>query len=112
MAWLFSYGTLRQPEVQRALFGRLLESHEDILPGYTLASITIADPQVIALSGSAEHPILRISDDPEDVVFGMALNVSEGDLARADVYEDPAYRRVLASLRSGRRAYGYVERAG
>ena len=34
---LFSYGTLRQRDVQRALFGRELEMQPDALTGYRLA---------------------------------------------------------------------------
>jgi hypothetical protein len=34
MALLFSYGTLQQPDVQRATFGRLLRGEPDALVGF------------------------------------------------------------------------------
>jgi hypothetical protein len=37
---LFAYGTLRQPEVQRAVFGRVLDGAEDAVCGYDLGSPT------------------------------------------------------------------------
>ena len=56
---LFSYGTLRQPEVQRATFGREIEGRPDAIIGYDLDYVTITDPNVIATSGSDRHPILE-----------------------------------------------------
>ena len=106
--WLFSYGTLRQPEVQIATFGRRLESFDDALVGYALSTLTITDARVIALSGSSQHPILTYTGDPSEQVLGAALNVTETDLLHADQYEVAAYRRVPTILRSGRHAFVYV----
>jgi hypothetical protein len=61
---LFSYGPLRQREVQLATFGRELGGYVDAVIGYELHHVTITDPQVIATSGSDRHPILRPSDRP------------------------------------------------
>ena len=106
--WLFSYGTLREPHVQLATFGRRLESVDDALVGYALSMLKITDPAVVAISGSAEHPILRATGNPGDSIAGLALRVSEADLEKADRYEVADYRRVPATLRSGRRAFVYV----
>ena len=106
--WLFSYGTLREPHVQLATFGRRLESVDDALVGYALSMLRITDPGVIAISGSSEHPILRATGTPGDEVAGLALKVSEADLEKADRYEVADYRRVPTTLRSGRRAFVYV----
>ena len=38
---LFSYGTLQQPEVQLATFGRELTGHRDAIVGYDLDYVTI-----------------------------------------------------------------------
>ena len=54
---LFSYGTLQQPEVQLATFGRLLDSRPDQLPGYCLAMLAIDDAQVVATSGKVPPTI-------------------------------------------------------
>jgi hypothetical protein len=37
--WLFAYGTLRQREVQLAIFGRRLAGRADVLPGYALSPL-------------------------------------------------------------------------
>ncbi len=58
---LFSYGTLRLESVQLATFGRRLDGAADVLPGFALATVEIDDPQVIATSGQAQHPIIRFT---------------------------------------------------
>ena len=45
---LFSYGTLQNPKVQQANFGRLLDGMADSLVGFVQAEIEITDPEVIA----------------------------------------------------------------
>ncbi|KNB52926.1 gamma-glutamylcyclotransferase family protein [Streptomyces caatingaensis] len=105
---LFSYGTLRQPEVQRSLFGREVAGTPEELPGYRLDTVEITDPHVIALSGSAHHPILRPTGDPADRVAGTALEITEAELAAADDYEVDDYRRTLVPLASGVPAWVYA----
>jgi gamma-glutamylcyclotransferase (GGCT)/AIG2-like uncharacterized protein YtfP len=105
---LFSYGTLRQREVQLATFGRPLDGDLDAIVGYDLDYVTITDPQVIATSGSDRHPILRPSDRPDAHVDGMVFAISAADLAAADEYEVDDYRRISVPLRSGRHAWVYV----
>jgi hypothetical protein len=105
---LFSYGTLRQPEVQRANYGRLLEGEADVLPGYRLEPLAITDPEVVRISGKAIHTIARRSGDPADLVPGMVFALTEAELAATDRYEVDVYGRVEAVLASGRRALVYV----
>lgn len=91
---LFSYGTLRQQEVQLTTFGRELD-------GFELDDVTITDPR-------DRHPILRPSDRSDAEVEGTVVSVTEAELAAADEYEVDDYQRVLAPLRSGGRAWVYV----
>jgi gamma-glutamylcyclotransferase (GGCT)/AIG2-like uncharacterized protein YtfP len=98
---LFSYGTLRQREVQLRTFGRQLDGRPDAIVGYELDYVTITDPHVIATSGSDRHPILRQSE-------GTVFAISETDLAAADEYEVDDYVRVAVPLRSGEQAWVYV----
>ena len=105
--WLFSYGTLRQPEVQTELFGRTLETIDDSLPAFRIERLRITDPDVIALSGSDEHPVLRRGGNG---VSGSALAVTGADLERADRYEVDDYVRIAVTLTSGRDAFVYVHR--
>jgi len=50
---LFSYGTLQDPAVQLANFGRRLGGQPDALPGFRRDLIEIIDPAVLRTSGSA-----------------------------------------------------------
>src|SRR6185437_7554507 len=89
---LFSYGTLREASVQRKLFGRLVAGVPDAVMGYRLAKVT---------SGLAVHLIIDPTGNPEDFVEGQVLSLTPDELRIADAYEDDAYRRVRAPLRSG-----------
>jgi gamma-glutamylcyclotransferase (GGCT)/AIG2-like uncharacterized protein YtfP len=105
---LFSYGTLRQPEVQLANYGRLLEGEPDRLAGYRLVPVEIADPDVVRVSGKAVHTIAVASGDPADRISGFLFMLTEAELAATDAYETDAYARVEATLQSGRSAWVYV----
>jgi|SRR5215208_8194906 len=105
---LFSYGTLRQPEVQLANYGRLLEGEPDVLSGHRLEPIEIDDPAVVSLSGKAVHTIARSTGDPADRVLGMVFLLTAEELAVTDGYETGAYSRVELALQSGRTAWLYV----
>lgn len=108
MPLLFSYGTLRDPAVQRANFGRELTGREDRIVGFRLDRLEITDPQVVALSGLTHHPILVRTGDQADSVAGSVLDLTEEDLLRADEYEVADYHRVEAPLASGEQAWVYI----
>lgn len=108
---LFSYGTLRLPQVQRARFGRELDGRPDALVGFRLETVKITDASVVADSGSDEHPVALPSDDLSDQVEGMVFTLTPLDLAAADAYEVDDYLRVKADLRSGEKAWVYVDAA-
>lgn len=104
---VFSYGTLRQPDVQRGLYGREVPTVPDALPGWRLDEVLITDPAVIALSGSDRHPLLR-PGTPDDVVAGASLELDDAELAATDAYEVADYARVAVTLASGARAWVYA----
>jgi hypothetical protein len=106
--WLFSYGTLRQREVQRTIFGREAEGRTDILPGYAMSPLEITDAGVVATSGTFHHTIIRETGNPLDEVPGMALRITPAELAAADAYEVADYKRISVRLRSGIEAFVYV----
>ncbi len=110
--WLFSYGTLRQLNVQLALFGRALEGRADVLPGYAMFPLEITDPAVIATSGSAQHTIARESGDARDELPGMVFRITQAELAAADAYEVAECKRVAVRLGSGIEAFVYVDARG
>jgi gamma-glutamylcyclotransferase (GGCT)/AIG2-like uncharacterized protein YtfP len=105
---LFSYGTLRQREVQLATFGRELDGHDDAIIGYELGYVTITDPHVIATSGCDRHPILRPTASPDAHVDGTVFAISQTELRAADEYEVDDYRRISVPLRSGPQAWVFV----
>lgn len=107
---LFSYGTLRQAEVQVATFGRTLRGTEDALPGYRLDVLTISNPDVVGVSGADQHPVAVATGSASDLVPGLVFEVTAEDLARADLYEDADYRRIPVTLASGLAAWLYVAR--
>ncbi|HEY1969456.1 MAG TPA: gamma-glutamylcyclotransferase family protein [Pseudonocardia sp.] len=107
---LFSYGTLRQREVQLANFGRELVGHPDSLPGYSSTLVEITDPEVVAVSGSAWHPIVAPSDDPAASVPGTVFEITAEELLAADEYEVDDYARVEVTMASGVRAWVYLDK--
>ena len=104
---VFSYGTLRQPEVQRALYGREVPTTDDALPGYRLDWLRITDAAVIATSGSDRHPILRPGQGT-DAVAGACIELTDPELAATDAYEVADYARREVALASGRTAWVYL----
>ncbi|MFW2405263.1 MAG: gamma-glutamylcyclotransferase family protein [Gammaproteobacteria bacterium] len=109
MPLLFSYGTLRDEEVQIALFDRRLVGREDYILGYKEEIVRVEDPKFARTSGKAHHSILRKSERETDRVKGMAFEVTDAELEVADSYEPAEYMRVIAGLASGGQAWVYVE---
>jgi hypothetical protein len=108
MPLLFSYGTLQKSDVQRATFGRLLDGHADELVGFELGVFEVKDPAFVAASGKAHHAIVRFNGRDESRVSGMALEVTDQELAQSDAYEPEGYARIAATLASGRTAWVYA----
>jgi gamma-glutamylcyclotransferase (GGCT)/AIG2-like uncharacterized protein YtfP len=111
MPLLFSYGTLQQPDVQMATFGRLLHATPDSLVRYTLSLLAITDAQVLATSGKAHHPIACYTGNPQHRIDGSAFTVTEAELLHADAYEIADYRRTHVTLASGNQAWVYINAA-
>ena len=109
MPLLFSYGTLQQDNVQLSTFGRLLQGQADELVGFEQSSITIDDPQVVAISGKSHHVIVKFNGRTESRVAGTVFEITDEELANADRYEVAAYTRVAAMLASGKQAWVYVD---
>lgn len=106
--WLFSYGTLQDPAVQRANFARTLDGRRDSLPGYALSTIPIRDPEVIRTSGKSTHAIVDPSQAAGDEVAGTVYPLTPQELAAADQYEVAEYKRAAVKLKSGLQAWAYV----
>ena len=104
---VFSYGTLRLPSVQAALFGGPVPMVDDALVGWRLDEVEITDPAVIAASGTDRHLILR-PGGTGDLVAGAVLTVDDAGLEAVDDYEVDDYVRVMASTIAGREVWVFV----
>ncbi|MGE0362470.1 MAG: gamma-glutamylcyclotransferase family protein [Vicinamibacterales bacterium] len=111
MPWLFSYGTLQEPRVQRDTFGRLLDGRPDVLAGFARGQVPIAEPAQQTASGRTHYDNVVPTGRPTDRVAGLALDVTDAELLQADEYErDADYGRQEVTLESGRRAWVYRAR--
>lgn len=109
MAYLFSYGTLQQTNVQLELFGVELNGTRDVLTGYVVSEIVITDQEVIRKSGKNVHPILKFTGDRSDEVEGTVFELTDDHLRHADRYEVDEYQRVKAVLKSGKITWIYAQ---
>jgi hypothetical protein len=107
---LFSYGTLQNPDVQQATFGRLLDGSPDAVVGFRLEPLKITDLHVIAISGSDEHPVLVPAVASDALVEGTVFLLSAAELKAADDYEVDDYQRIEVRMGSGGTAWTYVLR--
>jgi gamma-glutamylcyclotransferase (GGCT)/AIG2-like uncharacterized protein YtfP len=97
MPYLFAYGTLRQADVQRATFGRLLQGEDDALVGFQRST-------------ARGHLNAALTGRPEDRIDGVVFEITDADLSSADQYEQRAsFARVAGTLASGKQAWVYVD---
>jgi hypothetical protein len=61
------------------------EGAQDQLPGFELSMLEITDPDVIATSGEAFHPIITYTDNLTNCVDGMVFAISSAELKRIKV---------------------------
>jgi hypothetical protein len=109
MPFLFSYGTLQQPDVQLATFGRVLPGEHDELVGFEPSQVRIEDPAAAAAAGRTHHANVTFNGRDDSRVSGTVFEVTDAELAAADRYEAPAnYHRISATLASGKEAWLYV----
>ena len=106
---LFSYGTLQLESVQLSTFGRKLAGTPDELPGFAQSMMKIDDPEVVATSRKTHHPFATFTGRHADAIPGTVFQVTAEELQNADKYEVAAYKRVAVVLRSGARAWVYVD---
>jgi len=110
MPFLFSYGTLQQADVQIATFGRRLVGERDELPGFEPSLVKIEDPQMAAALGRTHHANVTHNGRADSAVSGTVFEITDDDLAAADVFEQAAtYARMAVVLASGKRAWVYVD---
>ena len=84
---------------------KLLTGHDLEL----LLAARVEDPEFTRTSGKTHHSILRPAGSDTAQVEGTALEVTEAELERTGKYEPVEYKRVVASLASGRQVWVYVD---
>lgn len=94
---IFSYGTLQDLAVQKAVFQRELTGHPDVL----------ADHELLLDKVYGRYPVVVPKKD--EATKGYCYELREGELNLADAYEGPGYKRRLVTLQSGKRAWVYLE---
>jgi gamma-glutamylcyclotransferase (GGCT)/AIG2-like uncharacterized protein YtfP len=109
MPLLFSYGTLQQDAVQKSIFGRSLEGQPDKLIGFELSLRKVEDSELDAASGMTHYAIVKYNGRNESRVHGTVFEISDSELASADLYEPACYKRILTMLASGKQAWLYVD---
>lgn len=109
MEHLFSYGTLQDEKVQLDTFGRILNGSPEILQSYRMYFIAIEDISAVESSGKTHHPILHFSGNIKDEIKGMLFEITEVEMNNADIYEAEQYKRIKVTLKSGKKAWVYVE---
>ncbi|WP_149535869.1 gamma-glutamylcyclotransferase family protein [Siccirubricoccus phaeus] len=91
--YLFACGSFKQAAVQEQVFGRQLAGKPDALVGF------------------CREPFVRPSGILNDRVDGMVFEVTDADLAAADAYEPPNYRRSKVRTASGLLAWVYLRQS-
>jgi hypothetical protein len=109
MPLLFSYGTLQEPDVQLATFGRTVRGQPDALPGFERSLVKIEGSVLPTMAGGTHHANVIRSTAADSYVNGTVLEVTDEELAAADSFEAPAkYERMEVRLASGKRAWVYL----
>ncbi len=57
----------------------------------------------------ADYVVARPRDDLSEIIHGVVFNISPSDLAKVDIFESNAYKRVQVKLKSGIVAWIYIE---
>ena len=104
MEQIFSYGTLQSKEIQMQVFDKLLTGTLDQLKGYKLKDLKIEEE-----FGMADYVVAVPTEGPSDPIHGIVYNISPSDLAKVDIFESNAYKRVEVTLNSGILAWIYIE---
>ena len=106
--FIFSYGTLQNEKVQQSLLGRVLSLQSDNLIGYKSIAIEITDNEFLSKGESPYQHTLVKSGNPNDIIPGSVLEITNEELLIIDNYEPRNYKRIQVILQSGKKAWIYV----
>lgn len=99
---LFAYGSLQEEEVQKTVFGRILQGVPEKLLGYVVSQIEIEEE-----FGIESYPIIAPTDDNKDVIHGVVFELTVEELSLSDTYEGNSYTRIQVPLQSKQMVWAY-----
>ena len=102
MEKLFAYGSLQNEDIQKDLFGRILDGTPETLIGYIVKEIQIEEE-----FGIVRYPIIVETHQPKDTINGIVYEITTKELHQADLYEGLHYKRVEVHLQSNQKAWAY-----
>jgi gamma-glutamylcyclotransferase (GGCT)/AIG2-like uncharacterized protein YtfP len=102
MEKLFAYGSLQNEDIQKDLFGRILEGTPETLIGYVIKQIQIEEE-----FGIVNYPIITQTENQENTINGIVYEISTKELHQSDLYEGLHYKRVEVQLQSKQKAWAY-----
>ncbi len=102
MEKLFAYGSLQNEDIQKDLFGRILEGTPETLIGYVVKQIQIEEE-----FGIVNYPIITQTENQEDTINGIVYAISTKELHQSDLYEGLHYKRVEVQLQSKQKVWAY-----
>ena len=109
MPLIFSYGSLRQTEVQIRTYGRPLHGKPDTLIGFEKSQVPIEDAKRRAIHQQTHYSNVIPAPNASSGVDGMVFEITNEELIATDRYEAlDGYSRIEAVLTSGSRAWVYV----
>ena len=108
MEYLFSYGTLQEERIQLKLYGRLLKGENDTLPGYTIHLVENKNYDEESGFDEKFHRLAVKSNNDEEGITGTLFELSGEEIIRTDEYEPDGYKRISATLLSGKTCWVYV----
>ncbi|MEM1257807.1 MAG: gamma-glutamylcyclotransferase family protein [Bacteroidota bacterium] len=97
--YLFSYGSLQSKDIQKTVLGRTLKGKSGILVGYRISEKKV----------QGKYPLIEPSPINTDKVKGTIFKVSNFELHELDRYDTYAYMRIEVRLKSGTKAWAYIE---
>ena len=109
MPLIFSHGSLRQPDVQVSIYGRVLDGEPDELVDCIHTQVEVPTWHKAAAAGATHYANVEFSPGSGGRVAGMVFELTDAELVLTDAYEhDAEYVRVKVTLASGRHAWVYV----
>jgi gamma-glutamylcyclotransferase (GGCT)/AIG2-like uncharacterized protein YtfP len=100
---LFAYGSLREEEVQKSIFGRILKGVPEKLQGYVVKRIEIEEE-----FGLENYPIITPTEDSSDCIEGIVYELTVQELQLSDTYEGNSYTRIEVPLQSKQLVWAYT----